>query len=188
MPSITQTPATFTSDPSAGTAAWATPTGALASDDSYAVASVEGLGSSQRLRGVGPAFAGIPAGSAIVGIEVLVEATADTSGGAVFEFAEVSLVVAGSVAGSNRGGAAMQDGGDSDPVYAFGGASDLWGLTPTLAQVQAADFGCVVRVAETSGGTELATVSIDHVEMRVYYAQPSGVSRTAISLGIGIGL
>ena len=95
MPSITQTPATFTSDPSAGTAAWATPTGALASDDSYAVASVEGLGSSQRLRGVGPAFAGIPAGSAIVGIEVLVEAAADTSGGAVFEFAEVSLVVAG---------------------------------------------------------------------------------------------
>ena len=59
---------------------------------------------------------------------------------------------------------------------------------PTLALVQAADFGCVVRVAETGGGTELASVSIDHVEMRVHYAQPSGVSRTSISLGIGIGL
>ena len=188
MRSATQTPATFTSDPSAGAAAWATPASALASDDTYTVSSVDGLGSSQRLRGLGPAFAGIPAGSSIVGIEVLVEASADFSGGAVFEFAEVALVVAGSVAGSNRGGAAMQDGGDSDIAYTFGGESDLWGLTPTPAQVQAADFGCVVRVAETSGGTELATVSIDHVEMRVHSAQPSGVSRTSISLGIGIGL
>lgn len=130
MRSATQTPATFTSDPSAGAAAWATPASALASDDTYTVSSVDGLGSSQRLRGLGPAFAGIPAGSSIVGIEVLVEASADFSGGAVFEFAEVALVVAGSVAGSNRGGAAMQDGGDSDIAYTFGGASDLWSLAP----------------------------------------------------------
>jgi hypothetical protein len=188
MSSITATPATFTSDPSAGTVAWASPTRALTSNDNYTVASVAATESTQRLRGVGADFSGIPAGATIVGVEVLVEATADTSGGGVFEFAEVSLVVAGSVAGANRGGAVMEDGGDSDTEYVFGGTSDLWGLSLTVAQVQAADFGCVVRVAETGGEIEAAAVSVDHVQIRVHYATPVWASRMSTAIGIGIGL
>ena len=68
MPSITATPATFTSDASAGTVAWSNPSRALASDDDYTVASVGPLESTQRLRGVAADFGAIPEGSAVVGI------------------------------------------------------------------------------------------------------------------------
>jgi hypothetical protein len=188
MPSAIATPQTFTSDAGAGTVAWASPTRALTSNDNYTVASVAATESTQRLRGVAADFSGVPAGAAIVGIEVLVEATADTSGGGVFEFAEVSLVVGGSVTGANRGGAVMEDGGDSDTVYSFGGASDLWGLSLTVPQVQAAGFGCVLRVAETGGEIEAAAVSIDHVQIRVHYSEPVAKSRMSIAIGIGIGM
>jgi hypothetical protein len=188
MPSTIATPQTFTSDPSAGTVAWASPTRALTSNDNYTVASLAANESSQRLRGVEADFSGIPANAAIVGIEVRVEATADISGGGVFEFAEVSLVVAGSAAGDNRGGAVMEDGGDTDSLYTFGGAADLWGLSLTVPQVQAADFGCVVRVAETGGEIEAAAVSIDHVQIRVHYSERSAASRTSLAVGIGVGM
>ena len=188
MPSITAAPTTFTSDPSAGTVAWSSPGLAAASDDLYAIASLGPLESTQRLKGLGADLA-IPAGATILGVEVLVEATADTLSGAAFEFAEVSLVVGGSITGENRGGQALGGGEDGDGTLVFGGPTDLWGLALTPAQVAAADFGAVVRVAETTGAIEgLASVSVDHVQVRVHYAVRALVSRISIGVAIGVGL
>lgn len=56
----------------------------------------------------------------------------------------VQLVVGGSRAGANKStGAAVPT---TETVVNFGGSSDLWSLTPSVAQVKASNFGVAVRV------------------------------------------
>ena len=63
----------------------------------------------------------------------------------------ISLVVEGSVSGDNKStGAALPT---SETTTSFGGVSDLWGNTLTVAKVNASDFGVVVSITGLFGQT-----------------------------------
>ena len=180
MPSVTSSPATITSDASAGTTAWTNPGNAAASDNVYATVSLASLVSSRRLNSQGYTFSAIPEGAVPVGFVVSPEGkcASDTSA-----YEEVSLVVDGVVAGEDKGTGQVLT--TSDATTNFGGATSMWTLAPRLSQVKSPTFGNVVRIVETGEGD---TASIDHVPMTVYYEmripRPRSRHRTRPFMGV----
>lgn len=89
----------------------------------------------------------------------------------------VRLVVGGVVSGTNKADTTTQW-PSSLTWKSYGGAADLWGLTPSAAQVRASDFGIVVS-ADTGGGS----AAIDRVEVKVYFqaaSDPAAILVTAL--------
>ena len=158
------TPATFASvEHAAGDVAWSGVANAGASDDSRAVASVGSDGFTQRLQGTALGLA-VPAGATIDGVELLVEGGAD-GGSTAFLDALVRLLKAGAVDGDDRSVASHWSA--TERVVTYGGPTDLWGLTLTPADINAADFGAAVRWRRD--GTSVKTARVDHVQLRVYF-------------------
>lgn len=62
----------------------------------------------------------------------------------------ISLMIGGSVVGSNKAITTTTWGASS--VVTYGGSSDLWGLTPTVSEINASDFGVAIAV-KTNGGS-----------------------------------
>lgn len=106
------------------------------------------------------------------------------------------LVIGGTVAGDNKSTGVTVTSADQT----YGGAADLWGLTPTSAQINASDFGFAysvtgnigtskylmvtnfgfnIPVGATINGIEVfsnklhntATVKIDYISIKVYYTE-----------------
>lgn len=144
--------------------AWSTPSNAGASDNTYTTQSNSTGGISDSLQGVGLVSSTVPGGATIDGIEVQIEAKKSGTN-RVITFDLVQLVIAGSPSGSNLGTGAITT---SDTYYPFGGASSLWGLTPTEANVNHASFGVIMRLLRGAGkgGT---TQTVDHIQMKIYY-------------------
>lgn len=88
--------------------------------------------------------------------------------------AEVRLVVGGVVVGTDQADTVTQWPA-SDTAKVYGGPTDLWGLTPTSAEVNASTFGVVLRGTITGGGT----ARVDRVRVNVYYraSVPGDVSK-----------
>lgn len=142
-----------------------------ASDNDYATN--EALDFSDYLRGTNFGFT-IPTGSTIDGIQLSVERKADAAGGGGggerWEDSVVRLVVGGSIVGDNK--AIVGSWSTTEGVVTYGGAADLWGLTPTVSQINASDFGFVLSAIENRGdGTN--TASVDQVTMTVTYTPPA---------------
>lgn len=178
-------PGTLASNSAVGTVAWVNPANAAASDNSYATAEVTGvLATTHYLFATGLGFS-IPAGATVNGVVVEVELKANSAG---FDFdnasdSDIRLVVGGAAAGTNKARSAFFTWATTDTYITYGGAADLWGLTPTADQVNAADFG--VGVSAKLNGTVvggLIRASIDHVRVTVYYtaaAPPADATGTA---------
>tara|TARA_R100000808_G_scaffold3310_1_gene11864 strand:- start:1370 stop:5290 length:3921 start_codon:yes stop_codon:yes gene_type:complete len=118
------------------------------------------------LRATNFSFSGVlPADAEIKGIEVDVEKSVDAGSDVTDKL--VQLVVGGSLVGNNKAdtGTAW---GTSDATANYGGATDLWGLTPSRSQVVASDFGVEIRATKgTSTSTRQAR--IDHVTITIHY-------------------
>ena len=56
----------------------------------------------------------------------------------------------------------------------YGGPSDLWGSAWTPALINGAAFGLYFKIYNSSANV-VATVSVDHVRMTVYYQLPTGI-------------
>ena len=81
----------------------------------------------------------------------------------------VRLVVGGSVAGSNLADAVtLWPTARTAAVY--GGPTELWGLTPTAAQVNAADFGFVLSAVIAAGTASLYGIA----QVRVFFTAANG--------------
>ena len=158
------TPATFSDDAGIGTIAWSNPTNAGASDNVYVTVVLAAAETSHYLKGLAPGFA-IGSAVSIVGIKVEVEGKIAVDLGADYNI-QAKLVIGGVVSGSTQ----FNTFSTTEAYRTFGGATSLWGLTPTPAQVSASDFGVVVW----SPGAA-ATYSVDHIRMTVYFS-PGGLT------------
>lgn len=142
---------------------WADPGNITSSNDSRATAallaseSTEGLGATQF------GFS-IPASVTVDGIEASIERRGIGSGAC--EDNKVRLLIGGSESGNNKGVAGAWPGSDGTATY--GGAADLWGITPTLSQINATNFGFVVKADETST-TNSEICEVDHMTLTVTY-------------------
>lgn len=147
-----------------GSPAWTNPSNATANDGSFATVTVAGFTGTLTWTGFG--FA-VPTGSTIDGIEVDVWVKTTSPGTSGDNLAR--LVIGGSQAGSNMAvGTALSSGG---AILTYGGPTDLWGLTPSVSDVNASNFG----FAWQAGGS--ATISVDYARIKIYV---SGIGWTAV--------
>lgn len=123
------------------------------------------LPSTDGLRATNFSFSGVlPADAEIKGIEVDIEKSVDAGTDVVDDL--VQLVVGGSLVGDDKSSATAWP--TVDAVSNYGGATDLWGLTPTRTQLVASDFGVEIRATKGTSITD-RVASIDHVTITVHY-------------------
>lgn len=157
----------------AGDKAWSNPGNATNTDDAqYAgVGDIpKSTGTSQYLHMTNFGLS-VPSGATIDGIEARVR-----GGSAVAnQIADntIQLIVGGSRAGANNASATKWPTYSNRANADYGGASNLWSLSPTRADVVASNFGLAVRVTQTSGsGTGYARVY--SVWLNVHYTEATG--------------
>jgi hypothetical protein len=109
----------------------------------------------------------IPIGSTINGIIVSIERKSTL--GTVKDATLQMLNASGSPTGDNKA-LPLDAWPTSDASVSYGGPSDNWALSPTVAMVNDADFG--VRLSITGNLKDVA--SVDHVSFKVYYTVASG--------------
>ena len=110
-------------------------------------------------------FSGVlPADAEIKGIEVDIEKSVDA--GATVVDSLVQLVVGGALVGNDNADA-VTAWPTTEAVSNYGGSTDLWGLTPTRAQVVASDFGVEIRATKSTSAT--VQTRIDHVTITIHY-------------------
>lgn len=171
------TGATLTNNTSAGTVAWNSPALVALSDNINTQATqllpllttvntnylvVQGLG-----------FA-IPAAATICGMSVTVErsATGILNLGSYVRDASVWIVKNGSMTGTNH--ASGTNWTSSGAIATYGNSTDIWGVSWTPADINAANFGVAIAATLHAGLVGLTlTARIDQVTITVYYMNPS---------------
>ena len=167
---------TFADDSAVGTETWSNPSNAQTSNDSYASASVLSVIAintiTHYLKVTNFGFT-IPTGATINGVLARIERKADIDGspdGAGAQDNIVKLVKGGTVSGNNKQVTNFYP--DVDTYRSYGGSADLWGLTFTYTDINASNFGIVLSSKGiTSGSGETVTITVDHIELTVYYTE-----------------
>lgn len=152
---------------------WYNVSNAGAPDNVYAVmpySSGGPLTESYQLKATNFGFA-IPSGATIDGIVVEIEKKCSNAAYSSKD-KTVSLVKGGSVSGSNKASASVWP--TSDTYSTYGGATDLWGLTWTDANINSSDFGVVLSVQCNATGKSSVTHYVDHIRITVYYTEGGG--------------
>lgn len=164
---------TFADDASVGTVAWSNPSNAQTSNDARATAtSITTNVVSHYLKATNFGFS-IPSGATIDGILVEIERSASTSNNNKDN--SIKIVKGGTIQGNEK---AVADAWPTTDAYAsYGGAADLWGLTWTPTDINAADFGVVVSAQSYSGG--LLGARVDHIRITIYYTDVVNGTLTA---------
>lgn len=148
---------------------WTNPGNILATDASYATCSPGFLFESQTLWASQFGFS-IPTGAVITGFEVSIVRKSSISS-AINNY-EVYMTKQAGLGFTTPGSNLAYSGSNptwttSDATETFGGASNLWGTTWTVAEVNTFGFGVILRIAG-SGGAEIA--SVNSVQMAVHYS------------------
>lgn len=171
MSSVTKYPSTGADDSSIGSLAWASPGNIIASDNTYATATAsQGTGVyTHYLKATNFGFA-IPSGATINGIVVTIERKANYSidDRNVVDNV-VRLVKGGVVSGNNKADTSTYY-PTVDGLAQYGGATDLWGLTFTPADINSSNFGVVLScyLNNIAGGV---IASVDAISITVYYTE-----------------
>lgn len=170
---------TFSSVDRSSTTNWNTPTGATASDDGYANVTLTSLDEeSDYLQATNFGFS-IPGGATIDGIVVEVERHETIS---QINDAEFRILKGGSITGDNKPSAVEWP--LSDTYQSYGGSSDLWGLSWTVADINASDFGTALAVTNSGGST--TTANVDHIRITVHYTPGASAAGGRMAL-LGVG-
>jgi len=106
----------------------------------------------------------LPADADVKGVEVSVERMVNSGSDVTDDL--VQLVVGGSLSGSDKASASAWP--TTEAAATYGGSTDLWGLTPTRAQVVASDFGVEIRATKGTSVTA-RQARIDHVTITIHY-------------------
>ena len=147
---------------------WVNPSNAAASDDARATVLLDdSLGPvSQWLKGTAVGF-NLPPGVTIVGIAVNVECR---NNGTQTVNGRVQMVQGGTITGDESAPQNLNNG--TDTTLTFGGATELWGLTWTDADINASNFGTAFRA--DCGTSVLETAEVDLITITVYYEGANG--------------
>lgn len=159
MANVTASPGTLANDSSEGTTAWNNPGNAAASDDNKAGCTLVGVSTTQLLKCTNFGFS-VPSDATVDGIQVSVERIGTLTR---VSDEKIQLVKGGSLQGDNKASATAWP--TSDGTATYGGAADKWGLTWSPSDVNASDFGVVVRAKSSNN----ATPGVDHVQITVTY-------------------
>lgn len=172
---------------------WTDPTNATSSNDIYATVILNGAlepNYSQYLQGTNPSFS-IPAGSTIDGIVLEVEkkSSGDTAKGFLVD-SNVQITLDGGVSFSATNLAdTVTHWSTTESYITYGSSTELWGLTPSVSDVNGTGFGGgIVVVAGGALPFVSRTASVDHMRVTVYYTEASGVSQiqaTLLFMGVG---
>lgn len=166
-------PATGANDAAIGTTAWSSP-GNITTEDAAGALNT-GTSGSNYLKGTNFGFTSgdIPSGATINGIQVEWKCLVDsTAGGEDMRITSVKLVVGGSITGNDLQ-TNQQINVTSYTYFSYGGVSELWGLTPTQAQVTASDFGAVLQVTRNGG---IFSARCDFVQITITYTAATGAA------------
>lgn len=163
----TRTPASCANDASIGTVNWTNPGNTLSSNNSYATAGVAGAGTTTSyLRCTGYGFT-LPPNATINGITVSIERRSSSAGAGGARDAAVRAVQGGVIGTEDRSSGTNYT--TADLTEDHGGATDLWGLTWTSTDINAADFGAAFAARKNAGGGGTFTLSVDVISITVDY-------------------
>jgi hypothetical protein len=172
-------PKTVANNADAGDVAWenlsralGAPTGAGANADSMTLGQT-----SNYLQLTNYSFS-IPSDAAIVGIKVTLRTKVNVT--ASMTDHTVQLIVGGSRVGDNNASGNIPTTSFADVSY--GDEAELWGLTPTLAQVMASNFGVAIRYERTGSN---GSVQIDGAKITIYFRTVSTDTTTVTLLSRG---
>jgi hypothetical protein len=145
--------------------AWTNPANVALSDDVLAVATAIAVtsGVTNPLRAVGFGLA-VPAGATILGVRADVEGHA--SAASSVDVFRCQLVLGGAVLGTAK--SATTKFSSTSTYQAFGSGTDLWGATPSVANVNDAGFG--VEFVFRNVNAAVRTMNVDAIRLVVYYA------------------
>ena len=160
-----------------GTIAWKNP-GNIAASGVADVRLNNGHSISHYLQGTQYGFA-IPAGSTINGIAVIINRYASGTSPDITDYV-VSLVRGGAIVGANRASPSVWPTALATSTY--GGDTDLWGTTWSVADINATDFG-VVLSAQRVGTGGARTAYVDYMQITVNYTLPG--TTTSVNCGSG---
>lgn len=161
--SASQTNTSFTGD-------WINVNNALSSNNSYATSGAGGGENTERLLLSNFGFS-IPAGSTIDGVEISVEYyTSD---------ADDQLRVSIDNSGSYSTAKTNNTPSTSETTEIYGANNDTFGLTLSAGDVNSSGFGASIELWQNSSGG--ASISVDHVQMKVYYTEVAGSSTASVS-------
>jgi hypothetical protein len=145
---------------------WASPSNALTSLLTFASDNIPDGDTSAELRLTNSAgLSGVE--DPVTGIRIRISATGEDSTTHTITDSSIRLVVGGTTVGSNKA-SPLQWFDSSIIVRTYGGASNLWGLAPTAAEIKASDFG-VGLIFESE---EDSDVKVYLVEVNINYGAP----------------
>jgi hypothetical protein len=147
------------------TTTWTDPGKAVASDNDYATQTTGATkGQTSGLKATTFGFT-IPTGTIIEGIKAEIECKADVVTGIRLIYADVFKADT-----PTQWWKSVDDApGLTDAYYSFGGPTDMWNLTLTAAEVNAAGFGVFFFFNFSPVGTR--AFSVDHIRLTVYGRQ-----------------
>lgn len=147
-----------------GSKHWSTPTNIYTSNNAYAYISLSIEQRSHWLRATNFGFT-IPAGATINGIKVEIEKKSNSTG---IEDGSVKIVKGGAESGTEHASGAFWP--TTDTRITYGGSTDKWGLTWTVANINASNFG--ISIAASNAWTSGRVAYVDHIRITVYYTAP----------------
>jgi hypothetical protein len=177
-----QFPGTGANSTVIGTIGWTNAGNILSDNGSNAGCTSGSPGTTNYLRGSNFGFSAlVPAGATIDGIEARAE-RARSAGGNANDTSIRLFDANATVAGDNK---STSDAWGTLEVFTYGGATDLWGLTPTQADVSDTDWGFGIAAVFGAGGS---TVICDYLQMKIYYTEAAPAGPTVGSLALmGMG-
>lgn len=150
------------------TTAWSGATGVYTSDNAFASSALSANATTQYLLSVGYGFT-LPASATITGIQVEVERSASPGLAAIVDNA-VYLVKA--PAAIQTAGANLANTGtgwsNTETTVVYGGPTELWGNTWTVADINSAGFG-VAFSARYIGASSSDSARIDNIRVTVFF-------------------
>jgi len=113
----------------------------------------------------------IPTGSTINGIFAEVERRRDPIDPADAQDGSVKIVKGGAVVGNEKKSSANWP--TTTGIYqAYGGMTDLWGVSWTLADINSSGFGLAFAAHTGPTGANYEHVMVGHIRITVYYTPP----------------
>jgi len=171
MPSQVVSPALNSDDATVGSTAWTCANGDTEADDGVESSASLAAGNQSHYLLCLAGGLSIPAGATIDGIEVTAWRRVANAGGGTYPTivdASVRLTYGGSFFGADRSAGATWSTTEASGTY--GGPTDTWGVTPTVAELNHSSFGVAIS-ASGSGGVSPTTAYIDWVTITVYYTE-----------------
>jgi len=162
-------PSSGSTSADSGAVDWTNPGNVTASDNSRATASLAKGDVSYYLKATGFGFS-IPTGSTINGITIeiersIAEATSNTKDNSV------KIIKDGTITGDEKADTATLWPVNSGDAYAtYGGSTDKWGVSWTVADINSSNFGVAVQAKNAVAAKPTTeTAQVDHIRITVTY-------------------